>query len=222
MATLTVNFTTSLNAVKYRVKYRVVGTLNYTTAYTTTSPYTLTVNCGAAYEGTVESICVEGIPCNRYEITNTGSSTGVLSYTDCSTGLPAEVAISAYATFYVCSRNTPVDSGAASTLTTVQQVAQESCLSPVPEEGSGPAYWTAAATACAYYYVVSVCPSSTNTTLPPNNEVKSNTPIPIGTVVQLTGSPYVDGCYTITANGTLLTSAVTVAQTFSNCNACIA
>lgn len=222
MATLTVNFTTSANAVKYRVKYRVVGTLNYTTAYTTTSPYTLTVNCGAAYEGTVEAICVEGIPCNRYEVTNTGDEVGILSYTDCSTGLPAETDISAYSTFYVCSRNTPVQSGAAAPQTGVQQVAQASCISPVPEEGSGPAYWTAAATPCAYYYVVSVCPSSTNTTLPPNNEVKSNTPIPIGTVVQLTGVPYVEGCYTITANGTVQTSAVTVAQTFSNCAACLA
>lgn len=222
MATLSIAFNTSVNAVKYRVKYRVTGTSAYTTVYTTTSPVNLTVNCGTAYEGTVEAICVEGIPCNGYEINNTGDEIGTLEYTDCATGNTSHVDISEYSTFFVCSRTEPVPTGSAAPQTGVTQVALDACISPVQEEGSGLAYWTAPASACAYYYTVSVCPSSLNSTLPPNNEVKSNTSIPIGTVVQLTGVPYVDGCYTITAVSVLQTSAVNVAQTFSNCNACLA
>jgi len=222
MATLSIAFNTSANAVKYRIKYRVVGTTAYTSTFTTTSPKTITVPCGSSYEGTVEAICVEGVPCNRYEINNSGADDGILTFTDCITGISQQTDISPYMTFFVCSRTVPVESGDAASQTGVIQVAQTPCVSPSPEEASGLVYWTAAATACAYYYTVSVCPSSTNTTLPPNNEAKSNTSIPIGTVVQLTGVPYVDGCYTITAVSVLQTSAVTVAQTFSNCNACLA
>jgi len=222
MATLSIAFNTSVNAVKYRINYRVVGTTAYTSTFTTTSPKTITVPCGSSYEGTVEAICVEGVPCNRYEINNSGADDGILTFTDCITGISQQTDISPYMTFFVCSRTVPVESGDAAPQTGVTQVAQTPCVSPSPEEASGLVYWTAAATACAYYYTVSVCPSSTNTTLPPNNEAKSNTSIPIGTVVQLTGVPYVDGCYTITAVSVLQTSAVTVAQTFSNCNACLA
>lgn len=226
MATLTINFTISLNATKYRIKYRKAGTSGYTTVLVTSSPAVITgVDCGHVYEGTVESICTDGVPCNRYEITNTGDDSGTLEYVDCATGNAAYTDISPYMTFFVCSRTEPIPSGTAALQTGVQQVAQASCVSPSPEEASSPVYWTAPAITCpptVYYYSVSVCPSSINTTLPPNNEVKSNTPISIGTVVQLTGVPYVDGCYTITDLGSLQTSAVTVAQTFSNCNACLA
>jgi hypothetical protein len=223
MATLSIAFNTSANAVKYRINYRVVGTTAYTSTFSTTSPKTITVPCGSSYEGTVEAICIEGVPCNRYKVQNTSPSVaGTLSLTDCATGYQNSMVVAAASEYFVCSRNTPVPSSGILATTTVVQVAQDNCVTTVPEEASGLVYWTAAAAACAYYYTVSVCPSSTNTTLPPNNEVKSNTSIPIGTVVNLTGVPYVDGCYTITAVSVLQTSAVNVAQTFSNCNACIA
>jgi hypothetical protein len=149
MATLSIAFNTSVNAVKYRVKYRVTGTSAYTTVYTTTSPVNLTVNCGTAYEGTVEAICVEGIPCNGYEINNTGDEIGTLEYTDCATGNTSHVDISEYSTFFVCSRTEPVPTGSAAPQTGVTQVALDACISPVQEEGSGLAYWTAPAIPCS-------------------------------------------------------------------------
>jgi hypothetical protein len=148
MATLTVSFTPSQNAVKYRIKYRRVGTSAYTTTHVTTSPATISVDCGYAYEGTVEAICVEGIPCNRYEINNSGEDSGQLEYTDCATGNTAFTDISPYTTFFVCSRTEPIPSGDAAPQTGISQASQGACVSPVSEEASGPVYWTASAIPC--------------------------------------------------------------------------
>jgi hypothetical protein len=149
MATLSIAFNTSANAVKYRIKYRVVGTTAYTSTFTTTSPKTITVPCGSSYEGTVEAICVEGVPCNRYEINNSGADDGILTFTDCITGISQQTDISPYMTFFVCSRTVPVESGDAAPQTGVTQVAQTPCVSPSPEEASGLVYWTASAIPCS-------------------------------------------------------------------------
>jgi hypothetical protein len=150
MATLTVNFTTTPTATKYRIKYRKVGTLNYSEVIVTASPATITgVPCGFAYEGTIHSICVEGIPCNRYKVQNTSPSvTGTLTLTDCATGYQASMAIAAASEYYVCSRDTPVPSAGILATTTVIQTAQDNCVSPQPEEVSANVYWIAPQLAC--------------------------------------------------------------------------
>lgn len=226
MATLTINFNASANAVTYRVKHRKVGTSGYTTVITAQSPVVITgVDCGSQYEGTVEAICVEGTPCNRYEINNSGEDTGVLTYTDCVTGISQTTDISPYMTFFVCSRTVPVESGDAAPQTGVTQVAQTPCVSPSPEQTSAPVYWTAAALPCpttnTYYYQVTPCEAGTAPAVP-NNEVKylGTTPLSIGTVVRLSGSTYVGWCYTLTDVGGPQTSAINIIETEENCNAC--
>jgi hypothetical protein len=225
MATLTVNFTASPNAVKYRVKYRKTGTSSYTTIYVNTSPATINADCGSDYEGTVEAICVEGIPCNRYEINNSGEDSGILEYVDCATGNAAYTDISPYMTFFVCSRTLPNPSGDAAYQTGVTQVAQAACVSPVQEEASGPVYWTAPAFPCpatnTYYYQVTACEPGTAPAVL-NGEVRylGASPLPLGTVVRLSGSTYVGWCYTLVDYGALQTSAISVIDTEEDCNAC--
>lgn len=60
MAQLTISFTSDPSAVLYRIKYRRVGTSTYTTVTTTASPMVITsgIQCGYAYEGTVQAVCV--------------------------------------------------------------------------------------------------------------------------------------------------------------------
>jgi hypothetical protein len=149
MATLTVSFTPSQNAVKYRIKYRRVGTSAYTTTYVTTSPATISVDCGYEYEGTVEAICVEGIPCNSYFIQNPSMQIdGDIEYTDCVTGNTVTQAVPYGASFSVCSRTTPVALNVPATVTNMG--ASQACAqsSPINEEASGPVYWTASAIPC--------------------------------------------------------------------------
>jgi hypothetical protein len=147
MATLTVSFTPSQNAVKYRIKYRRVGTSAYTTTHVTTSPATISVDCGYEYEGTVEAICFEGIPCDNYQISSTDTGAdGDIEYTDCATGTTATQAVLGAVTFYVCSRTTPVALNVNGV--TITKMVTGSCISASPEEASGPVYWTASAIPC--------------------------------------------------------------------------
>lgn len=150
MATLTVNFTTTPTATKYRIKYRKVGTLTYSEVMVTSSPATITgVQCGFAYEGTIHSICVEGIPCNRYRVQNTSPTvSGTLTLTDCATGYQASMAVGVTSEYFVCSRDTPVASSGIAGTTTIVQVAQDNCTSPLPEETSADVYWTAPSLPC--------------------------------------------------------------------------
>lgn len=226
MATLTINFNASANAVTYRVKHRKVGTSGYTTVITTQSPVVITgVDCGSQYEGTVQAVCFEGIPCNRYEINNSGGDAGTLTYTDCVTGLSQQTDISPYMTFFVCSRTVPLESGVAAPQTGVTQVEQTPCVSPSPEQASGLVYWNAAALPCpttsTYYYQVTACQPETAPAVP-NGEVRylGASPLPLGTVVRLSGSTYVGWCYTLADYGALDTSAISVIGTETDCNAC--
>src|SRR5210317_1612829 len=109
MATLTINFTTVANALKYRIKVRQSGTSTYAVHEVTSSPLVLNnIPCGIAYEGTVQAICSEGIPCDRYKIFTHGPADGDVNYDDCATGNSASQALLGYDDFYVCSRTTPV------------------------------------------------------------------------------------------------------------------
>lgn len=156
MATLTINFDTVANAVKYRIKVRQSGTSTYATHEVTSSPLVINnVPCGIQYEGTLQVVCAEGIPCDRYRVsTNEVTADGDVYYDDCATGNSASQAITSAGSFYVCSRTTPVVQGSPST--TVTKVSQGECVSPSPEEVSGLAYWTATAGECpldAYVFV---------------------------------------------------------------------
>lgn len=153
MATLTINFTTDPTAVKYRVKYRKTGTSTYSTVETTASPVTVNnILCGEAYEGTVQAICFEGTPCNRYRISTTDpAADGDVNYDDCATGNSASQSITGSGDFYVCSRTVPVVQGSSST--SVTEVSQGTCESPSPEQVSAPVYWTASAVSCPNYTV---------------------------------------------------------------------
>jgi len=148
MATLTINFNTVANAIKYRIKVRQAGTSTYATHEVTSSPLVINnVPCGIAYEGTVQAVCSEGIPCDRYRVsTNDASADGDAHYDDCATGNSASQAITGSGDFYVCSRTEPVIQGSPST--TVTKVSAGTCVSPSPEEVSGPVYWTAPAATC--------------------------------------------------------------------------
>ena len=173
MATLTVNFTTSLNAVKYRVKYRKTGTSSYTTINVTTSPATINADCGSDYEGTVEAICVEGIPCNSYQISSiNANSDGDIEYTDCATGNTVTQAVLGVTTFYVCSRTTPIALNVNVTINNMG--ATQSCAqsSPISEEASGPVYWTATAIDCIFYWAVTPC--NPESLAVPNGVVKTS------------------------------------------------
>jgi hypothetical protein len=203
MATLTVNFTTSLNAVKYRVKYRKTGTSSYTTINVTTSPATINADCGSDYEGTVEAICVEGIPCNSYQISSiNANSDGDIEYTDCATGNTVTQAVLGITTFYVCSRTTPIALNVNVTINNMG--ATQSCAqsSPINEEASGPVYWTAPAVACppaqtTYYWTVTPC--QVGAPIPLDSNVRTtDASFGIGNVVKLVGAAYVNYCYTIT------------------------
>ena len=208
MATLTVNFTASQNAIKYRIKYRRVGTSAYSTTYVNTSPATITVDCGYDYEGTVEAICVEGIPCNLYQIMNPSMQIdGDVEYTDCVTGNTVTQAITYGAMFTVCSRTEPLALNVPATVTNLGSTGTCAQASPINEEASGPVYWTATAIDCIFYWVVTPC--NPESLAVPNGVVKtSDSSIGIGDVVKLVGSGYVGqdpaslNCYQITDYGT--------------------
>lgn len=208
MATLTVNFTASQNAIKYRVKYRRVGTSAYSTTYVTSSPATITVDCGYDYEGTVEAICVEGIPCNLYQITNPSMYIdGDVEYTDCVTGNTVTQAVTFGANFAVCSRSTPVALNVPATVTNLGSTGACAQSSPINEEASTPVYWTATAIDCIFYWQVIPCDPASLAV--PNGLVKTSlSSIGIGDVVKLVGSGYVGqdpeslNCYQITDYGT--------------------
>jgi hypothetical protein len=162
MATLTINFTTSANAIKYRIKVRQSGTSTYAVHEVTSSPLVLNnIPCGIAYEGTVQAICSEGIPCDRYKVSTTSiTADGDVHYDDCATGNSASQAITSVGSFYVCSRTTPIVQGSSST--TVTKVSQGECTSPSPEEISAPVYWSATAATCpADSYVFTSCADGT-------------------------------------------------------------
>lgn len=165
MATLTISFDTVANAVKYRIKVRQTGTTVYSTHDVTSSPLVLNnVACGLSYEGTIQAICSEGTPCDRYRISTTESSAdGDANYDDCATGNSASQAIIGSGDFYVCSRTEPVIQGSSST--SVTKVSQGSCVSPSPEEVSGPVYFTAPAVTCPpdSYVFVSCADGTTET-----------------------------------------------------------
>jgi hypothetical protein len=226
MATLTVSFTASANAVKYRVKYRKTGTSAYTTLETTQSPLVISnVDCGSAYEGSIQAICFEGIPCDNYQISSTNpSADGDIEYTDCATGTTATQAVLGAVTFYVCSRTTPVALNVNGV--TITKMVTGSCISPSPEEASAEVYWSATALPCpttsTYYYQVTAC-DPVNAPAVPNGEVRyiGATALPFGTVVRLSGSTYADWCYTLADYGALETSAISVIGTEPDCNACL-
>ena len=225
MATLTVSFTASANAVKYRVKYRKTGTSAYTTIETTQSPLVINnVDCGSAYEGSIKAICFEGIPCDNYQISSINTSAdGDIEYTDCATGTTATQAVLGAVTFYVCSRTTPIALNVGGV--TITKMSTGSCVSPSPEEGSAEVYWSATALPCpttsTYYYQVTPC-DPVNAPAVPNGEVRylGATALPLGTVVRLSGSTYADWCYTLSDYGALETSAISVIGTEDDCNAC--
>ena len=149
MATLTITFDdTVANAIKYRIKVRQTGTTTYAIHEVTSSPLVINnVPCGLSYEGTIQTICSEGIPCDRYRISTTeASADGDANYEDCATGNSASQAIIGSGDFYVCSRTTPIIIGSSST--SVTKVSQGSCTSPSPEEASTLTYWTAPAATC--------------------------------------------------------------------------
>lgn len=225
MATLTVSFTASANAVKYRVKYRKTGTTAYTTVETTQSPVVISnVDCGSQYEGSVQAICFEGIPCDTYQISSTSpSADGDIEYTDCNSGQTVTQAVVGAVTFNVCSRTTPLALNVAVTIT---KLVGGSCVSPSPEEASAEVYWSAAALPCpttsTYYYQVTPC-DPVNAPAVPNGEVRylGASALPLGTVVRLSGSTYAGWCYTLADYGALQTSAVSVIGTEADCNACL-
>jgi len=209
MATLTINFTTDPSAVKYRIKYRKTGTSTYTTIETTTSPATVTgLLCGDAYEGTVQAICSEGIPCDRYRISTTDpAADGDAHYDDCATGNSASQAITGSGDFYVCSRTEPVIQGSSGT--TVTKVSAGTCVSPSPEEASAPAYWTASALACDNY-TVTACGGGDSFTIAYDPQYL------IGTSVTLNEAA---GCYEITGT-TTATPNVTELDWYADCDVC--
>ena len=162
MADLTVNFNTVGNAVKYRIKVRQTGTTQYAIHEVTSSPLVIpNIPCGIAYEGTVQAVCFEGIPCDRYRISTTeASADGDANYDDCDTGNSASQAITGSGDFYVCSRTEPVIQGSSST--SVTKVSAGTCESPSPEEVSGPVYWSAPAASCpSDSYVFTSCADGT-------------------------------------------------------------
>lgn len=210
MATLTINFTTDPSAVKYRIKYRKTGTSTYTTIETTTSPATVTgLLCGDAYEGTVQAVCSEGIPCDRYRISTTDpAADGDAYYDDCATGNSASQSITGSGDFYVCSRTEPVIQGSSST--SVTKVSAGTCVSPSPEEVSGPAYWSASAVACDNF-TVQDCSN------PGDSFVIAYSPqYLIGTSVTLNEQP---GCWEITGT-TTATPNVTELAWYPTCTSC--
>lgn len=209
MATLTVNFTTDPSVVKYRIKYRISGTSTYTTVETTSSPFTLSnITCGVAYEGTVQTVCYEGVPCNRYRISTTDpTADGDVVYDDCVTGESVTQAITGTDTFYVCSRTTPVIQGSPSS--TATQVAQSSCESPSPEVVSSPAYWSATAASCDNY-TVTYCGGGDSFTIAYDAQYL------IGTSVTLNE---VAGCFEITGT-TSATPNVTELAWYPTCTSC--
>lgn len=148
MATLTINFDdTVANAIKFRIKVRQTGTTVYATHEVTSSPLVINnIACGLSYEGTIQTICSEGIPCDKYKVLTTGNDDGDVYYDDCATGNSASQAITGPGTFYVCSRTEPIVQGSSSTVVT--KVSQGECVSPSPEEVSGVSYWSAAAATC--------------------------------------------------------------------------
>ena len=149
MAALTITFDDTIaNAVKYRIKVRQTGTTAYAIHEVTLSPLVINnVPCGLSYEGTIQAICSEGIPCDRYEINTTEiTADGDVYYDGCATGNSISQAITSRGSFYVCSRTTPIVQGSSST--TVTKVSQGDCVSPSPEEASGPVYFTAPAVTC--------------------------------------------------------------------------
>lgn len=228
MATLTVNFTASQNAIKYRIKYRRVGTSAYSTTYVNTSPATITVDCGYDYEGTVEAICTEGIPCNSYSIMNPSMYIdGDVEYTDCVTGNTVTQAVTYGASFTVCSRTTPVALNVPATVTNLGSTGTCAQSSPISEEASGPVYWTATAIDCIFYWVVTPC--NPESLAVPDGVVKtSDSSIGIGDVVKLVGSGYIGqdpaslNCYQITDYGTGPAAIVVDDATgaFANCLNC--
>jgi len=161
MATLTINFNTTANAVKYRIKVRQSGTSTYAIHEVTSSPLVLdNIPCGIAYEGTVQAICSEGIPCDRYNVFTHGPADGDVYYDNCATGESESQALTGWDNFHVCSRTTPVVQGSSGT--TVTKVSQGECTSPSPEEISGPVYWSATAATCpADSYVFTNCADGT-------------------------------------------------------------
>lgn len=161
MATLTINFNTTANAVKYRIKVRQSGTSTYAIHEVTSSPLVLdNIPCGIAYEGTVQAICSEGIPCDRYQVFTHGPADGDVYYDNCATGESESQALTGWDNFYVCSRTTPIVQGSSGT--TVTKVSQGECTSPSPEEISGPVYWSATAATCpADSYVFTSCADGT-------------------------------------------------------------
>lgn len=230
MATLTVNFTTEPSVVKYRIKYRKTGTSSYSTIYTTSSPAVINtgVDCGYDYEGTVEAICVEGVPCNTYSISNPDMyQDGDVEYTDCITGATVTQAVGPGANFTVCSRTTPViqnmNSGTVSNMGSTGTCAQ---YAPTAEEASSPVYWTAPAVDCIFYWQVTPC-DPTALAVPSGAVKTSNSSIGIGDVVKLTGSGYITqdpaslNCYQITDYGTGPNGIVIDdTQIFSSCTDC--
>lgn len=161
MATLTINFNTVANAIKYRIKVRQTGTSTYAVHEVTSGPLVLNnIPCGIAYEGTVQAICSEGIPCDRYKVFTHGPADGDVHYDDCATGNSASQALTGYDNFYVCSRTAPVVQGSSGT--SVTKVSPGSCVSPSPEEISGPVYWSSTAAVCpSDSYVFTSCADGT-------------------------------------------------------------
>lgn len=217
MAQLTVSFTTDPSASFYRIKYRRVGTSTYTTITATTSPVVITNNiaCGYAYEGSVQAVCSPGVACYNFTISNPDmNQDGDVEYTNCSSGQLVTQAVLPGANFIVCSSTVPVILNMNSATVTQGAV----CGTGVAEEASAEVPWSASAVQCpVYYYQVTAC--DPGAPVPPNNEVRYDEPLAVGTtVVNLTGAAYAGYYYTITDVGGPQTATILVAAVYPNTN----
>ena len=218
MADLVVSFNTVPNAVTYKITYSWNGNSTQT-AYTTTSPWTLSeVECGT-YTRTVAAICDEGETCTQYTIYNPSMYTdGDVSYTDCTTGNLTTQAVTYGANFTICSRDVPqIINGAVGATVT----AGNTCGSNYNIVQSPDAVWNFTIS-CFNYYQVNPC--DPEAPLPPNSEIRSTVPLTVGsTVVELLGSGYAGYYYLVTDTGGPQTSPVLVAVSYPNsdCNSMI-
>lgn len=220
MAQLTISFTTDPSASFYRIKYRRAGTATYTTVTTTSSPMVISsgIDCGYAYEGTIQTVCTPGTSCYNFTITNPDMmQDGDVEYTNCTTGETVTQAVLPGANFIVCSRTFPIIYNMSSA--SVQQGAV--CGSGGQEEASAEVPWSAAAVDCVFYWAVTAC--NPESPVPPSNAVKTNnSSIGLNDFVQLTGSSYIGHCYQITDVTTVTTGPVIDDATgiFTSCFNC--
>jgi hypothetical protein len=176
------------------------------------------VDCGYAYEGTIQAVCTPGTSCYNFTIINPDmNQDGDVEYTNCSTGQTVTQAVLPGANFIVCSSTVPVILNMNSA--SVQQGAV--CGSGGQEEASAEVPWSAAAVDCTFYWAVTAC--NPESPVPPSNAVRTNnSSIGINSVVKLTGSQYQGHCYQITDTTSVTTGVVIddASGVFTSCFNC--